>query len=170
IEACWLFSLHYSQLEVVVHPQSVIHSMVEFTDGTTLAHLSAPTMNVPLAHALGWPNRLTTSVSSIDLIKVGQLTFEALDEDLFPALGLARWAQNQGGTACVTLNAANEEAVAAFLAGKLNFLQIYSVIEDALVHVPVIQDQSMDNILGTDGLARRRARTHIQLLNTTVCV
>jgi 1-deoxy-D-xylulose-5-phosphate reductoisomerase len=132
IEACLLFGMEPRQVEVVVHPQSIVHSMVEYVDGSILAQLGNPDMRTPIAHALGWPERIPSGVESLDLVAAARLDFEAPDVDRFPALRLAREAAEAGGTAPAVLNAANEVTVAAFLAGQLGFTGIPQVIERVL--------------------------------------
>ena len=132
IEAHWLFGLPPTCIEVVVHPQSVIHSLVEYVDGSVLAQLGHPDMRTPIAHALGWPQRLDIGLPHLDLVRIGQLNFEAPDRLRFPALDLAYQALRAGGGAAVVLNAANEVAVAAFLARRLSFGEIAGVIRRAL--------------------------------------
>ena len=128
IEACLLFGMEPARVEVVVHPQSIVHSMVEYVDGSILAQLGNPDMRTPIAYALGWPERIVSGVQSLDLVAAARLDFEAPDLDRFPALRLARAAAEAGGTAPAVLNAANEVAVAAFLEGRLGFLGIPRVI------------------------------------------
>ncbi|MEW6596127.1 MAG: 1-deoxy-D-xylulose-5-phosphate reductoisomerase [Pseudomonadota bacterium] len=132
IEAAYLFDAAPDQVEVLVHPQSVIHSLVEYQDGSTLAQLGAPDMRTPIACALAWPDRLPWDAPRLDLAAVGSLTFEAPDLERFPALSLARQALSEGGAAPAILNAANEAAVEAFLAGRLGFLNIATVVADTL--------------------------------------
>ncbi len=132
IEACLLFGMEPAQVEVVVHPQSIVHSLVEYVDGSILAQLGNPDMRTPIAHALGWPERIVSGVQSLDLVAAARLDFEAPDHGRFPALGLARAAAEAGGTSPAVLNAANEIAVAAFLAGRLGFQGIARVIEAVL--------------------------------------
>jgi 1-deoxy-D-xylulose-5-phosphate reductoisomerase len=121
-----------ARVEVVVHPQSIVHSMVEYVDGSILAQLGNPDMRTPIAHALGWPDRIASGVQSLDLVAAARLDFEAPDLDRFPALRLARAAAESGGTAPAALNAANEVAVAAFLEGRLRFPGIPHLIEAVL--------------------------------------
>jgi len=132
IEAHVLFALEPARLEVIVHPQSVVHCLVSYSDGSTLAHLSAPDMRTPIAHALAWPSRISSPSLRLDLARTGQLTFEPPDLERFPCLALARHCLHVGGSAPTILNAANEIAVAAFLGGKIGFLDIAAVIEDTL--------------------------------------
>ena len=135
IEAHHLFGTPYERIDVVVHPQSIVHALVTLCDGATLAHLGHPDMRVPIAYALHHPERVDVPVQALDLAEVGALTFEPPDEDAFPCLRLAREAAVAGGTAPCVLNAANEVAVHAFLAGRLRFLGIAAVIEGALEEV-----------------------------------
>jgi 1-deoxy-D-xylulose-5-phosphate reductoisomerase len=132
IEACLLFGMEPARVEVVVHPQSIVHSLVEYVDGSILAQLGNPDMRTPIAHALGWPERIGSGVQSLDLAAAARLDFEPPDTGRFPALRLARAVAEAGGTAPAVLNAANEVAVAAFLGGRLGFLDIPRVIEAVL--------------------------------------
>lgn len=154
IEACWLFNAHPNQIEILIHPESVIHSMVEYIDGSVVAQLGNPDMRTPIAHGLAWPNRCESGVGALDLVKQGQLTFQSPDESRFPALRLAREAFLSGGTASAILNAANEEAVAAFLAGKIAFTDIASLVEKTLESVTSHAADSLDTILSDDRSAR----------------
>jgi 1-deoxy-D-xylulose-5-phosphate reductoisomerase len=132
IEAFHLFPVAEDQIDILIHPQSVVHSLVEYVDGSVLAQLGAPDMRTPIAHALAWPRRIGTPGDRLDLAKVGQLTFEAPDSKRFPALRLAREALQAGGGAPTVLNAANEVAVQAFLGGRIGFLDIARIVEEAL--------------------------------------
>src|SRR5436305_4067007 len=136
IEAHHLFGTPYEQIDVVVHPQSIIHSLIQLCDGATLAHLGYPDMRVPISYALNHPERAEVPVRPLDLVELGALTFEAADEETFACLRLAREAAHAGGTATCTLNAANEVAVHAFLAGRLRFRDIAAVIEETLARLP----------------------------------
>lgn len=161
IEASLLFGVPSSRVEVVVHPQSVVHSMVEYLDGSVLAQLGNPDMRTPIAHALGCPERLDSGVESLDLTAVGKLEFEPPDSARFPCLGLARTAVDIGGTMPAALNAANEVVVDAFLDGRLGFTEIPQVIERTLsAHrsSPVTQ---LDDVLAADRWARERAGSEI---------
>jgi 1-deoxy-D-xylulose-5-phosphate reductoisomerase len=157
IEACWLFGVGPSVVDVVVHPQSVIHSMVEYTDGSVLAQLGNPDMRTPIAHAMGWPDRIESGVKSLDLVEVGRLDFEAPDLERFPCLRLAREAAEAGGTAPAVLNAANEVAVAAFLEGRLNFTGIAGVIDSVLNRHEIRPVSELADALAADGWAREAA-------------
>ncbi len=157
IEAHHLFGLPYEQIKVVVHPQSIIHSLIQLCDGATLAHLGYPDMRVPIAYALHYPERAEVPIPALDLASVGSLTFEPVDEETFACLRLARAAAAVGGTAPCTLNAANEVAVHAFLGGRLRFLEIASVIEDTLAELPAEQVHSFEALGDADAQARRMA-------------
>jgi len=157
IEAHYLFGAAPSQIDVLVHPQSVVHSLVEYVDGSVLAQLGSPDMRTPIAHALAWPSRVDAGVSFLDLIARGRLDFEAPDEQRFPCLRLAREALVAGGTAPAVLNAANEVAVAAFLAGRLSFPGIAAVIADTLAAQPSMPAGTLDDLLAVDEQARRIA-------------
>ncbi len=157
IEAGHLFNFSSDRVEIVVHPQSVIHSMVVYLDGSVLAQLGSPDMRTPIAHTLAWPARMATPVERLDLVKVAQLTFEAPDPQRFPALALARSAMEQGGGAPLVLNAANEVAVAAFLRREIGFLEIAAVVEQTLERLSTAAADSLDAILSADKEARRVA-------------
>jgi 1-deoxy-D-xylulose-5-phosphate reductoisomerase len=157
IEACLLFGMEPSRIEVVVHPQSIIHSMVEYVDGSILAQLGNPDMRTPIAHALGWPERIASGVESLDLVAAARLDFEAPDVARFPSLRLAREAAEAGGTAPAVLNAANEVAVAAFLAGDAGFTRIPEVIEDVLQSHDSAAATSLEAVLEADARARAEA-------------
>ncbi|MCG8670855.1 MAG: 1-deoxy-D-xylulose-5-phosphate reductoisomerase [Pseudomonadales bacterium] len=158
IEACWLFNASTDQVEVVVHPQSVVHSMVEYIDGSVIAQLGHPDMRTPIAYGLGWPDRIESGVPLLDLVKHGQLNFEAPDETRFPCLRLAREAMQSGDTASVILNAANEVAVDAFLSGQIPFTRIAGVIEDTLSQVSLMKPTDLDVVIGSDEQARCHAK------------
>jgi len=157
IEAHHLFGIPYEQIDVVVHPQSIIHSLIQLCDGATLAHLGYPDMRVPISYALHYPERVDVPVRPLDLIELGALTFEPADEETFACLRLGRTAARAGGTGPCTLNAANEVAVHAFLAGRLRFLDIAAVIEETLARLPAEQVHSFDSLAEADAHARRVA-------------
>ncbi|ANU08257.1 1-deoxy-D-xylulose-5-phosphate reductoisomerase [Paraurantiacibacter namhicola] len=157
IEAFHLFPVGVERLSIVVHPQSVIHSMVEYRDGSTLAQLGPSDMRVPIASCLAWPQRMDTPMDSLDLAAIGQLTFEAPDEARFPATRLAREALQAGGAAPAVLNAANEVAVAAFLAGQVKFTQISSLVAQTLETAMPDAPATLDDVLAVDAEARARA-------------
>ena len=162
IEACWLFDARPSQVEVVIHPQSVIHSMVDYVDGSVLAQLGNPDMRTPIAHALAWPERIDSGVSALDLLKIGRLDFEAPDSERFPCLRIARQAAQAGGTAPATLNAANEVAVDAFLNGRIRFTEIASVIEDVLSQEASVPTRCLEDVLAADAQSRMLAARWLQ--------
>lgn len=158
IEAHHLFPVGLDRLDIVVHPQSVIHSLVEFVDRSTLAQLGSPDMRIPIASALAWPDRLETSSAPLDLAKIGRLDFEEPDAARFPALRLARSAAEQGGAAPAILNAANEVAVAAFLAGQIGFLDIARLAEETLAGYAPNAPHTLDHLFSIDAAARAYAR------------
>jgi len=157
IEACWLFDAKPSQVEVVIHPQSVIHSLVDYVDGSVLAQLGNPDMRTPIANALAWPERIDSGVAPLDLFAVARLDFEAPDEERFPCLRLARQAAEAGNSAPAMLNAANEVAVAAFLDGRVRYLEIASIIEEVLNLEPVVALDNLDAVFTADATARTLA-------------
>jgi 1-deoxy-D-xylulose-5-phosphate reductoisomerase len=154
IEAHHLFGVPYEQIDVVVHPQSIIHSLISLCDGATLAHLGYPDMRVPISYALHYPDRMDVPVAPLDLVQLGQLTFEPPDEETFSCLRLAREAARAGGTAPCTLNAANEVAVHAFLRHRIAFLDIAEVIEQTLAALPAQRIHSFDALVAADQQAR----------------
>ncbi|RZU44838.1 1-deoxy-D-xylulose 5-phosphate reductoisomerase [Fluviicoccus keumensis] len=162
IEACWLFDARPDQIEILVHPQSIIHSLVQYVDGSTLAQLGNPDMRTPIAHALAWPERIAAGVPRLDLTRHA-LDFQAPDEARFPCLRLARQAMSAGGTAPAVLNAANEVAVAAFLEGEIPFTAIPGVIDRVLTQLPMSQAANLDTILDADRAAREAARASLPL-------
>ncbi|MGA2398238.1 MAG: 1-deoxy-D-xylulose-5-phosphate reductoisomerase [Steroidobacteraceae bacterium] len=162
IEATLLFNLPETQVNVVVHPQSLVHSLVEYADGSLLAQLGAPDMRTPIAHALAWPERVASGVQSLDLSLVGRLDFEPPDHARFPSLGLARAAARAGGTAPAVLNAANEVAVQAFLERRLNFTGICTVIDKVLQRLDARPVRALGDVLDADAAARRLASTLIE--------
>ena len=157
IEAAHLFPVGLDRIEILVHPQSVIHSMVEYRDCSTLAQLGSPDMRIPIAHALAWPDRIATPCQKLDLATIGRLDFEAPDPERFPALRIARAAAAQGGATPAILNAANEIAVAAFLAGRIGFLDIAMIVEDVLARYSAPTPGSIDDVLAADAEARTHA-------------
>ncbi len=162
IEACWLFDTKPAQIEVLIHPQSVIHSLVDYVDGSVLAQLGNPDMRTPISHALAWPQRIDSGVAPLDLFAVARLDFEAPDESRFPCLRLARAAAEAGGNAPALLNAANEVAVQAFLQEQIGFPQIADVIAEVLNLVPVTAVESLDAVFAADGQARHLAEQWLQ--------
>ncbi len=168
IEAGWLFGLGADRIRVVLHPQSLVHSLVEYDDGSMLAQLGNPDMRIPISHALGWPDRITSGADGLDLVEHGLLQFEAPDETRFPCLSLATAALETGGTAPAILNAANEIAVAAFLDRRIPFTAIPRVIEDTLGQCAVHPADTLQVILDDDAVARTTATELI--LQTRVVV
>lgn len=158
IEACWLFDAAPSQVEVVIHPQSVIHSLVDYVDGSVLAQLGNPDMRTPIAHALAWPERVDSGVAPLDLFRVGRLDFQEPDEGRFPCLRLARQAAEAGGSAPAMLNAANEIAVAAFLERRIRFTEIASIIDQVLNREAALAVESLDAVVEADARARAAAQ------------
>ena len=154
IEACWLFDTGPDRIRVVLHPQSIIHSLVEYVDGSVLAQLGNPDMRTPIAHALAWPGRMVSGVKPLDLFQVARLDFTEPDLDRFPCLRLAFAAVETGGTATAVLNAANEVAVEAFLQGQIRFTDIPVVVESTLDGVPSSSAEALDSILMADQQAR----------------
>jgi len=165
IEACWLFGTDTDRIQVVVHPQSVIHSLVQYQDGSVLAQLGNPDMRTPIAHALGWPGRLDAGVAALDLFEVAHLDFEQPDLERFPCLGLAVQAARQGGTAPVILNAANEVAVAAFLDRRIDLSGIAAIVDGALESLPSepVDGQDLAFLLEVDRRARQRAEQLVRM-------
>lgn len=158
IEACWLFDAQPQQVEIVVHPQSVIHSLVDYVDGSVLAQLGNPDMRTPIAHALAWPKRIDSGVQPLDLYQLARMDFFEPDLDRFACLKLARDAAEQGGTAPAILNAANEVAVAGFLAGQIGFLDIANLIDNVLQQLPTRSVTDLQVVLTADQQARELAR------------
>jgi 1-deoxy-D-xylulose-5-phosphate reductoisomerase len=158
IEAHHLFGVPYERIDVVVHPQSIVHALIHLNDGASLAHLGYPDMRVPISYALSYPDRVDVPVRALDLVELGALSFEAPDLDSFPCLRLAREAAEAGGTAPCVLNAANEVAVHAFLAGELSFTGIARVIESTLSDIPVQPVRHFSDLYAADSHAREVAR------------
>ncbi|MBR6460579.1 MAG: 1-deoxy-D-xylulose-5-phosphate reductoisomerase, partial [Verrucomicrobia bacterium] len=161
IEARWLFNMGIEKVSVLVHPQSIVHSMVEFVDGSILAQLSTPDMCLPIQYALTWPERVQSTRVQTDFAAIGTLTFENPDEDRFPALRLAREAGLKGGTLPCVLNAANEIAVESFINSKLRFDQISTLVEDVMSEHQRIYHPTLDQLLEADRWARDNARSRI---------
>ncbi|MBW7900036.1 MAG: 1-deoxy-D-xylulose-5-phosphate reductoisomerase [Rhodocyclaceae bacterium] len=161
IEAHWLFGMDAERIDVVIHPQSVIHSLVEYVDGSVIAQLGNPDMRTPIAHALAYPERIAAGVAALDLFQVGRLDFEAPDLERFPCLALAFRALSAGGSAPATLNAANEVAVQAFLDGALGFTGIPALIAACLDALPAKPLDSLDAVLAADAEARAAARGYL---------
>jgi 1-deoxy-D-xylulose-5-phosphate reductoisomerase len=161
IEACHLFAMPADQIEVLVHPQSVIHSLVGYQDGSVLAQLGAPDMRTPIAYALGWPERISAPVKKLNLAEIAQLTFESPDPVRFPALRLTREALSAGGAMTTVLNAVNEVAVAAFLDGRIGFLDIAAIDEAVMESMTGAKAETLDDIAYVDAEARRLAQRHV---------
>jgi 1-deoxy-D-xylulose-5-phosphate reductoisomerase len=162
IEARHLFGLPSSRINILIHPQSVVHSMVEFVDGSVLAQLGSPDMRIPIAFALAWPERIETPARRLDLAAIARLDFEAPDRERFPALRIARSALEAGGAAPIVLNAANEIAVACFLAGQLRFTDIVRLVDEALQQAKFAAPHSLDEVLAIDRATRVRAAELVQ--------
>ena len=156
IEAHYLFGLPSERIDIVIHPQSVVHSLVEFIDGSMLAQLGSPDMRIPIAYALAWPERIGTPAQKLDLPSVGRLDFEEADLTRFPALRIARHALEQGGAAPIVLNAANEVAVASFLAGDIRFPDIAQIVQETLAESDFVNPRSIEDVLEIDRTTRRR--------------
>jgi 1-deoxy-D-xylulose-5-phosphate reductoisomerase len=167
IEACWLFDVPVETIEVVVHPQSIIHSMVEYVDGSILAELGQPDMRTPIAQALAWPGRIESGVDGLDFPSLSALEFEKPNFSRFPALALCIEAARAGGNASTILNAANEIGVQAFLDGALRFPDIANVIESGLKHASANAPASIDEVLEIDAMARQRAQEALASLKAT---
>ncbi len=161
IEACLLFNASPDDVQVVLHPQSLVHSMVEYTDGSTLAHMGNPDMRTPIAHALAWPERIESGVSGLDLFSAARFDFEPPDESRFPCLTLAYRAVRAGGSAPAVLNAANEIAVEAFLDSRIAFTSIKEIIMAVMDQMPVVEISGIEQILEIDSQARAFARRSI---------
>lgn len=161
IEACWLFNTRLENIEVVLHPQSVIHSMVQYVDGSVVAQLGQPDMRTPIAHGLAWPQRITSGVEKLDLYKIGELNFKQIDKQRFPCLGLAMQAATKGGTASTILNAANEIAVQAFLDRNIPFTGIAETVEYVMSICPSKPADTLERILDEDTNAREIAHEYI---------
>src|SRR5437016_1144081 len=166
IEAHHLFALSLERIDIVVHPQSIVHSAVVYRDGSVLAQLGSPDMRTPIAYALAWPDRIETPAKRLDLAAVGRLTFESPDEQRFPALRVAREALTRGGGYPTVLNAANETAVHAFLEGRIGFLDIVETVERTLEAIPEGALESLDDVYKFDKTAREIAASFSSLRNS----
>ena len=162
IEAYHLFPVNEEKIEILVHPQSVVHSLVDYVDGSVLAQMGTPDMRTPISYALGWPQRLATPAPVLNLQKIGNLSFEDPDEIRFPSLRLAREALRAGGNAPTVLNAANEVAVEGFLNKKINFLEIATIVENTLENTPNCELITLGDVLDADCSARKTAKTYIK--------
>jgi 1-deoxy-D-xylulose-5-phosphate reductoisomerase len=161
IEAYHLFPVSEEKIEILVHPQSVVHSLVDYVDGSVLAQMGTPDMRTPISFALGWPQRLATHAPGLNLQEIGNLSFEDPDEERFPALRLAREALKKGGSAPTILNAANEIAVEGFLNKKINFLEIAAIVENTLENAPHCELMNLRDVLDADFIARNIAKNYI---------
>jgi len=157
IEAHYLFGMPEDKIKVLVHPESVVHSLVAYVDGSVLAQLGTPDMRTPIAFTLAWPERMDATLAPLDLVSLSKLTFEAPDPVRFPSLRLAREALWAGGNAPTTLNAANEVAVEGFLGGRIGFLEIANIVEKTLNKIPSQPMSSLDEVVEFDGAARQEA-------------
>jgi len=162
IEAHYLFGLPSNRIDILIHSQSVVHSLVEFVDGSVLAQLGSPDMRIPIAHALAWPERMATPAQRMDLASIARLDFEAPDLQRFPALRLARQALEAGGPAPIVLNAANEVAVASFLAGRIGFADIPAIVERALDESVFTAPTSIAEVLEVDRMTRVQVESAMQ--------
>lgn len=165
IEAHWMFAASIKQIEIIVHPQSVVHSMVHYKDGSVLAQLGLPDMRTPIAHGLAYPERIKSNVKGVNFTELSALTFEAPDEQRFPCLKIAREVLQAGGAASTVLNAANEIAVDAFLSEQIKFTDISSIIELTLNKMAFTTMESIDTVLEVDTWARQEANQHLKKLN-----
>jgi 1-deoxy-D-xylulose-5-phosphate reductoisomerase len=165
IEAHYLFGLPASRIDILIHPQSIIHSLVEYIDGSMLAQLGSADMRIPIAYALAWPERMESAAERLDLARIARFDFEQPDEQRFPAIRLARQALDQGGGAPAVLNAANEAAVAAFLAGQIGFTDIAELVEEALAASSGPAPATIADVIAID----RHARSRVEALITERC-
>ena len=170
IEACWLFDVAADRVDTVIHRQSIVHSMVSYSDGSVLAQMGNPDMRTPIAYGLAWPDRLDSGVAALDLVSIGQLDFASVDEVKFPCVALARQAIDAGGTAPAILNAANEIAVAAFLEGRLPYLAIPQVIAGVMEQSAIVAASTLEMVLQADAEARTRAESLITHSSVDVSV
>ena len=162
IEACWLFNTGPEKIQVVLHPQSIIHSMVQYVDGSVLAQLGNPDMRTPIAYALAWPERVDSGVASLNLFDIARLDFETPDLERFPSLRLACEAMSVGGTATTILNAANEIAVEAFLNNQIRFTAIPELVEATLENITSVEADSIDTVLAADVETRQFAHDYVR--------
>jgi 1-deoxy-D-xylulose-5-phosphate reductoisomerase len=162
IEAYHLFPVSEEKIEILVHPQSVVHSLVDYVDGSVLAQMGTPDMRTPISFALGWPQRLATPAIGLNLQEIGNLSFEDPDEERFPALRLAREALRNGGNAPTVLNAANEIAVEGFLNNQINFLNIAAIVENTLENTPHCELETLSDVLDADCIARKTAKAYMK--------
>ncbi len=165
IEACWLFAIDPGDIDIVLHRQSIVHSMVSYRDGSVIAQLGNPDMRTPIANALAWPERIDSGVEPLDLLEVSQLDFMPADDLRYPCLGLAREAWARGGTSMAVLNAANEIAVEEFLRDRIRFTDIASLIGEVLRSIPPQPAEDLDTVLNADRAARKLARERVGVVN-----
>lgn len=165
IEACWLFSVGHKDIDIVLHRQSIVHSMVSYADGSVIAQMGNPDMRTPIANALAWPDRIASGVEALDLLQVSRLDFALADERRYPCLALAREAWQQGGTSMAILNAANEIAVDSFLNKQIKFTEIAKLTRKTLQSIPAVAAQNLDIILDADRCARDYARQLVAMLD-----
>ncbi len=165
IEACWLFAVDPGDIDIVLHRQSIVHSMVSYRDGSVIAQLGNPDMRTPIANALAWPERIDSGVEPLDLLEVSQLDFMPADDLRYPCLGLAREAWARGGTSMAVLNAANEIAVEEFLRDRIRFTDIASLIGEVLRSIPPQPAEDLDTVLNADRAARKLARERVGVVN-----
>ena len=161
IEAMWLFQMPQEKIQIVIHPQSVIHSLVRYVDGSLLAQLGEPDMRTPIAFGLGWPQRIASGVKPLDMMQLGQLNFMPADVQRFPAITLAREAARLKGTAPAIMNAANEVAVESFLNRQISYSQIVQVVSQVLENIPSEPATSLELVLSVDQLARDKTKQYI---------
>jgi len=163
IEAAWLFGVHVDNIDVVVHRQSIVHSLIEYNDGAVLAQLGAPDMQLPIQYALTYPVRLPMPAQRLNLTELGNLTFEAVDHATFPAIELCKAAWRKGGLACAALNGANEAANALFREGKLGFVDITPAVEQAMLAAPAGEPNNLDDVFAVDKMAREFVQKEVRL-------
>ena len=169
IEACWLFGATPEQVDILIHPQSAVHALVQYTDGHARAHMGPPDMQIPIAYGLAWPERIPTGVPPVNWATLGSLQFEQLDEQRFPAVALAKQAFRQKGAYCLALNAANEQAVAAFLNHQLPFLSIVPICQKVLESDWQLPVESLEGVMALDQKARVLAQAFIDVVKEAVC-
>ena len=165
IEAKWLFKLDHRKIDILVHPEGIVHSLVEFQDASVIAQMSVPDMKIPIAYGLGFPERIKSGASSLRLDEIGQLNFSRPDLKKFPSINIAREALISGGTASTLLNAANEEAVGAFLNNKISFIQIPEIISFVMDTIPIKTVKTLESIFEADALGRESALNRMHQLN-----
>ena len=165
IEAAYLFELSDSEIDILIHPQSVIHGLIEYIDGTIKASIAAPDMKIPIANAINWPIRKSTTAEYLDYVKINNLSFQELDENVFPSIKICRSVLKLGGTAPTILNASNEEAVNSFLNNKINFIQITEVVQEVLSKIEFSSNEDLDYLISSDKNAREFTKNIIRNLS-----